>query len=275
MPELPEVESIRQSLIPLIQGKEISALEVLHPDVFENPFNYNLRAAKIERLSRSGKYLQIHLSNGCFLLIHLRMTGKLLYHEELEEIKAHTHLRFTLKDADGKNSYLDYNDVRRFGRVGLYRDKSEVILPGFRALGPDALAADFSSDYLYAQAKRYPKRPIKALLLDQTIVAGLGNIYCDEALFRAGIHPKRASGRISKARIEALFAEIKPLLLESIGLKGTSFSDYVDGLGKKGSFIEKLKVYGKKGEPCPNCGRPLLAEQIAGRTTVFCPRCQR
>ncbi|MDO5737894.1 MAG: bifunctional DNA-formamidopyrimidine glycosylase/DNA-(apurinic or apyrimidinic site) lyase [Eubacteriales bacterium] len=274
MPELPEVETIRRSLEELILGQRIIAVEVLTTVIFQNPASIDATGQMITSLRRRGKYLKIHLED-CFLLVHLRMTGKLLFHEALTEPDKHCHVRFTLEDGKGKYSYLDYQDVRKFGRIGLYKDEQEILSPGYARLGPDGLDLELVPEHLYALSRSFPKRSIKALLLDQDLIAGLGNIYVDEALFRARIRPDRASGRISKQRLCSLQAIIPPLLEESIGFRGTSFSDYVDGLGKKGSFSSRLAVYGRKGEHCLNCDRPLKSIKVAGRTTVFCPHCQR
>ena len=280
MPELPEVETIRQSLEGYLINRRIEALEILHPDVYQNPRELEIVGRQIVALTRQGKYLRIELDDQSFLLIHLRMTGRLLIHPapaepSSSEYRPHTHLRFTLRDEAGEISLLDYQDVRRFGRVGHYLLHHDVISPGYKSLGPDAFSPEFTSDHLYNYARRFPARPIKALLLDQSVVAGLGNIYVDESLFRAGIRPNRRSGQISRQRLQNLHREIVAILKESIGLGGTSFSDYVDGLGRRGSFIQNLSVYGKKGKNCPHCGQPLKCLKIAGRTTVYCTHCQR
>ena len=278
MPELPEVESIRLSLEPLLRGKVVREVTELRDDVLLNPRNVELEGAVFAGLRRRGKYLLCDFKDKPYhLLVHLRMTGKLLYHETEVPFRPHTHVRLALLDpASEERAWLDYNDVRRFGHLILFEEVADIPFPGFQNLGPDALdAANFTADYFYEMAKRHPRRTIKGLLLDQNVVAGLGNIYADEALFRAGIHPKRQAGRISRERLDALHAAIRPLLIESIGLTGTSFSDYVDGLGKRGAFIDQLAVYGKTGDNCVRCGAPLLTDQVAGRTTVYCKYCQR
>lgn len=278
MPELPEVESIRLSLEPLLVTKEILEVTELRDDVLINPRNIDLEGSVFQALRRHGKYLLFDfLDKPYHMLVHLRMTGKLLYHETEVPFRPHTHVRFTLSNPRTfERAFLDYNDVRRFGHLVVFEDPADIPFPGFSTLGPDALdAVHFTKDYFYKMAQRHPRISIKGLLLDQTVVAGLGNIYADEALFRAGIHPKRRAGRISRRRLDKLHDAIRPLLLESIGLKGTSFSDYVDGLGKRGAFINQLAVYGKKGGHCIRCGAPLLTDRVAGRTTVYCKHCQR
>lgn len=278
MPELPEVETIRRSLLPLIQGREIIKTEVLHPDVLINQDQRPLHGWKITDLRRRGKYLMIDLvqaadpTEGALLMVHLRMTGKLLYRTEEIEPTKHTHLRFSLK---GDNiTWLDFEDVRRFGRVWLLPAFGELENPGLAGLGPEPLSDEWSPESFWDILRRR-RAPIKAVLLDQTVVAGIGNIYCDEALFRAGILPGRPSNSLSPEDAARLQEAVRQVIKEGIGHRGTSFRDYVDGLGGKGYFQQCLQVYRRSGEKCTVCGETIVKCRVAGRGTHICPHCQK
>lgn len=275
MPELPEVETIRLSLLKKIDQAVIEEVVCYHPDVLMNVDHFNLKNWQIKGIRRRGKYLlfdleQTESQEPMTMLVHLRMTGKLILHESLEDPAKHTHIRFLL--AGG--GCLDFNDVRRFGRVKLFHPGHESSDQGLASLGPEPLSENFTGDYLCKICKRFAKSSIKGLLLNQKAIAGLGNIYADESLFRAKIRPSRRAGQISQARLRLLAEVIKEVLTEAIGHRGTSFRDYVDGLGQKGFFQLQLAVYQKTGQPCPNCGRPIKRTKIAGRSTHFCPHCQ-
>lgn len=275
MPELPEVETIRRSLLEKIDREIIKEIISYHPDVLMNVDHFKLKNWQIQGIRRRGKYLLFDLEQlknkiPMTMLVHLRMTGKLILHEKVENPAKHTHVRFLL--AGG--GCLDFNDIRRFGRVKLFKPGHELSDQGLASLGPEPLSEDFTGDYLYKICKRFARGTIKGLLLNQKAIAGLGNIYADESLFRAKIRPSRLSGQISQARLNLLAKVIKDVLSEAIGHRGTSFRDYVDGLGNKGFFQLKLAVYQKTGQACPHCGRPIERTKIAGRSTHFCPHCQ-
>lgn len=278
MPELPEVETIRRSLLPLIQGREIINIEILHPDVLINHDQRPLHGWEITGLRRRGKYLLIDLvqasdpAEGALLMVHLRMTGKLLYRTEEIEPTKHTHLRFSLK---GENiAWLDFEDVRRFGRVWLLPAFGELENPGLASLGPEPLSAEWSLESFWDILQRR-RTSIKAVLLDQTVVAGIGNIYCDEALFRAGISPDRPSNSLNEEETARLQEAVRYVIKEGIGHRGTSFRDYVDGLGGKGYFQQHLQVYRRNGQKCTVCGETIVKRKIAGRGTHICPQCQK
>lgn len=278
MPELPEVETIRRSLLPLIQGREIINTEILHPNVLINHDQRSLHGWEITGLRRRGKYLLIDLVQasdpveGALLMVHLRMTGKLLYRTEEIEPTKHTHLRFSLK---GENiAWLDFEDVRRFGRVWLLPAFGELENPGLAGLGPEPLADEWSLESFRNILQRR-RAPIKAVLLDQTVVAGIGNIYCDEALFRAGILPGRPANSLSPEDAARLQEAVRHVIKEGIGHRGTSFRDYVDGLGGKGYFQQHLQVYRRNGQKCNVCGETIVKRKIAGRGTHICPQCQK
>ena len=276
MPELPEVETIRRSLEKLILGKQVQSLECFTPEVLENPHNFVMDGSgeyQIKELARKGKYLRI-LFEESEILVHLRMTGKLIYKsaEEFSEDGYGPYCRALFRFSD--HSALIFDDIRRFGRIKCLRDPEED--KGYAGLGKDALFLE-DSDYpsFNDELNRHKKANIKSNLLNQSVLAGLGNIYCDEVLFRAGIRPSTRTERISQKRRKLLFSHIRPLLEEAIGLGGSSFRDYVDGLGKKGNFQLTLAVYQQNGKPCKICNTPIEKRTLNGRGTHFCPHCQK
>ncbi|HHU53998.1 MAG TPA: DNA-formamidopyrimidine glycosylase [Clostridiaceae bacterium] len=283
MPELPEVETIRRTLIEKIQNQVIEEIICYHPDVLVNPDGISLDNWLIKDIRRRGKYLLFDLQKDiicnpkpaardyCVMMVHLRMTGKLLLEEKIVEPAKHTHVRFVLSNGGS----LDFNDTRRFGRVTLFPPGQEFNDCGFATLGPEPLGDDFTIDYLINTCKRYGKSSIKGVLLNQKAIAGIGNIYADESLFRAGIFPERKAGELSHAKITLLHQKVREVLTEAIGHRGTSFRDYVDGLGNKGFFQLHLAVYQKDGDPCLACGTTIEKIKVAGRSTHFCPHCQK
>ncbi|MBC7104555.1 MAG: bifunctional DNA-formamidopyrimidine glycosylase/DNA-(apurinic or apyrimidinic site) lyase [Firmicutes bacterium] len=271
MPELPEVETIRRTLAPLLVGRTITACRVSLPKVLDHrdpdSFVGAVVGRKIEDLTRRGKYLLFHLSGGRVLVVHLRMTGRLIYHPPEvgpEEPVKHTHVIFGLEDG----ATLHYVDPRRFGRLRLAPAPARL-----DSLGPEPLDGGFSPE-VFRRHLSGRRRRIKALLLDQAFLAGLGNIYADEALYRARIHPERPADRLTAREARALYRAIREVLDEAIRYRGTSIVDYVDGRGRPGEFQLRLNVYGRGGEPCPACGTPIARTRVASRGTYFCPRCQ-
>lgn len=271
MPELPEVETIRRTLMPVLVGRTIADCIVLLPKVLENQepaaFARAVSGRKIEDLTRRGKYLLFHLSGGRVLVVHLRMTGQLVYHPPEAQPGApakHTHAVFRLDDG----ATLHYVDPRRFGRLRIAPAPAQP-----EGLGPEPLDGTFSPAILRERLSRRRGR-IKALLLDQGFLAGLGNIYADEALYRAGIHPERPADRLTAREVQALYHAIREVLAEAIRYRGTSIVNYVDGQGRPGEFQLRLNVYGRAGEPCPSCATPIARTRVANRGTYFCPRCQ-
>lgn len=275
MPELPEVETIVRDLQKKIVGYKIDKAVVLEDSVIKNPdcewFKSALAGEEIAEIKRRGKYLLFLLHSGKILVVHLRMTGQLVYSEPDSPVQKHLCLTLFLTAAE-KKMELRYYDIRKFGFIYL-------LLPGERLSGLDKLgvepfAADFSFAYL---AERLAKRrqKIKAVLLDQTVIAGIGNIYADEILFRAGVRPDRLSVSLSKEETEKIVYWTPLVLQEAVKHRGTTISDYRDGLGKKGEFQNFLRVYGRAGAECPVCRTTLIKDKIAGRTSTFCPECQK
>lgn len=276
MPELPEVETIKRDLKEKVVGKTIKEIEIVAPQLVKKPtlqqFILGLVGETITILERRGKYLLFSLASGKILVIHLRMTGQLVYCSVDTPMEKHLCLIFSLFDKEkNQNMHLRYMDIRRFGFFALLEPGEK--LSGLEKLGPEPFSSDFTVEYLgKCLLKRNVK--IKTLLLDQSIVAGIGNIYADETLFRAGIHPERVGSSLTKEEIAKLHHFIPQVLKESIEKRGTTFSDYRDGLGKKGGFQNHLQVYGQAGEECPNCGNIIEKIKISGRSSCFCPYCQ-
>ncbi|MGE5648427.1 MAG: bifunctional DNA-formamidopyrimidine glycosylase/DNA-(apurinic or apyrimidinic site) lyase [Acidobacteriota bacterium] len=263
MPELPEVETIVRSIAPRLEGRRIvaarfSSRRVLRGDPKKTAAR--LAGRTIERVRRHGKFIVVDLSGGLCLAIHLGMTGKLLWNGAESP---YAHAVFELD-----RGRLIYDDVRQFGRIELCDRLPQRI----ERLGPDALAV---TEPDLARMLRARRGRIKPLLLNQAFLRGLGNIYVDESLFRAGIHPLAAAARLSRPRVRRLHAAIRHVLETAIERGGSSISDYVDADGRAGSFQNAHQVYGKEGAPCPRCKTPIRRIVVGQRGTHFCPKCQR
>jgi len=274
MPELPEVETIVADLRPHLVGRTIVHCELRFPSIVRHPeperFIDSITGLRIEGVRRRGKFILIALGAGRLLVVHLGMSGQLRLVEADAEIENHTHVILDLDDG----RQLRYRDPRRFGRL-LLGTEDELLTSGtLPKLGPEPIDPTFDADALY---KRFRKRraPLKALLLDQTMVAGVGNIYADESLYRARLRPDRAAGSLSRKSVGRLHESLRDSLEAAIRNRGSSVDTYRDAWGEIGNQQESLLVYGRAGEPCFTCGRPLSVVRIAGRSTVFCRRCQR
>lgn len=262
MPELPEVETVVRSLAKYVSGAAISDASFTSKRVTRRGFaatSKALRGAMIQKMERRGKHILIHLDRG-LLHIHLGMTGKLLWNADTTP--------YTRAVIELTNGTLIYDDVRQFGRVEFY----STIPKNIAALGPEPLDVSFEEFERRLGARDLR---IKALLLDQHFLAGIGNIYADEALFGAGIHPATPAGRLSRKRACKLYDSIRAVLALAISHRGSSISDYVDGSGTRGEFQSLHQVYGRAGLPCTRCGRPIRRMVIAQRGTHYCPKCQR
>ncbi|KJS18108.1 MAG: formamidopyrimidine-DNA glycosylase [Peptococcaceae bacterium BRH_c4b] len=274
MPELPEVETVKRTLEKKLAGLTFEAVKLHMPKIVRLPtpeeFADFLKGKKISRLGRRGKYLLLHLSGGYTLVIHLRMTGRLVYTTAEAPLEKHTHAVFALSNGD----QLRYTDIRQFGRMMLAPTAELDEMPGLKTLGVEPLSGNFTREFMKKELKRRRIR-LKALLLDQSFIAGLGNIYVDEALHRAGLHPERLAAGLSPRETTHLYQAIKDVLNEGINNRGTSFRDYVDGDGRPGNYQEKLAVYSKEGKPCLKCGKPINRIRVAGRSSYFCPHCQK
>ena len=273
MPELPEVETIRRDLLTCVVGRTVMQawvsenaprlVQLIPPEEFCR----GLVGRRIGDIRRRGKYLLFDLDGGLTWAVHLRMTGRLL-HRESGCAADDPHLRATFRLDDG--AWLCFVDQRKFGMMWLVDDESLVT----SRLGPEPLGEGFD----HAAFRRLLKRrsaPVKSVLLDQAALAGIGNIYADEALFAAGISPRRSAGSLSKQAVERLHAAIVDVLQEALGDRGSSFRDYVDGRGNEGAHQLKVKVFRRTDQPCLVCGRAIRRIKVGGRSTHFCPNCQR
>ncbi len=279
MPELPEVETIRRSLEPHLLGRTIAAAEVRHAHVTGGTARRDFVAAVVQRsvarLWRRGKYMVFDLpaAEGGVLLhmvCHLRMTGRLRYlppRARWEESPAHTHAVFRLRGG----GRLIFHDVRKFGRLLLARAED---LPSLLPSGRDPVLDGLDGRAL-RQILAARRGCLKALLLRQDLLCGLGNIYADEALHRAGLHPARSAAGLVEADFSRLAVGIVSVLEEALAFRGTTLLDYRSGDGEKGAFAQYLRVYGRCGRPCRTCGASVETIRVAGRTTAFCSRCQR
>jgi formamidopyrimidine-DNA glycosylase len=269
MPELPEVETIAASLRKEVAGAVIRDIRITHRSYVRFPRGSNLEALRgksIGEVRRHGKRLMIDFHAGGSLICHLGMTGRILVLPAAAPSAAHTHLLLVLDDGARE---IRFRDPRRFG--GVWYREAGAPPPPLQALGPDALSV--SLPRFREILKR--ERQIKALLMDQSVLSGLGNIYCDEALFAARIHPQTKASRISAARVALLHREMRRILKAAIRHRGSTVRDYATVQGDSGGFQAKHLAYGREGEPCPRCRMKIRRMQAAGRSTHVCPRCQK
>jgi formamidopyrimidine-DNA glycosylase len=270
MPELPEVETTRRGLEPYVVGRSIATVEVRERRLrwpIAHDLTRRLAEQRIEGLERRGKYLLFRTAAGT-LVVHLGMSGSLRYLPALLAHGAHDHVDLHFVGGGA----LRFHDPRRFGSFHLTRSPERHAL--LRSLGPEPLGPDFDADYLW-QACRGRRVAIKPHLMNGRVVVGVGNIYANEALFRAGIHPARGAGRIARTRFEPLVACVRAVLTDAIEDGGTTLRDYVSGDAAPGYFRSRLRVYERAGEPCVGCGTPIRRRVLGQRASYFCPRCQR
>ncbi|AFY39026.1 DNA-(apurinic or apyrimidinic site) lyase [[Leptolyngbya] sp. PCC 7376] len=276
MPELPEVETVRRGLEQITIGKTITGAEIFLSKTLASPedpdyFLGSIHGLKIQAWQRYGKYLLGELSDGSHLGIHLRMTGKFLWTSPDEELHKHTRLRFFIEG----DRELRFVDMRTFGQIWWVPANVEVrtVITGLTRLGVEPLSDDFTVDYLRDKCKNR-QRPMKTFLLDQAIIAGLGNIYADESLFKSGILPTRSAKSLKPKELKKLHAAIIDILEISIAQGGTTFSDFVSTTGTNGNYGGMALTYGRTGEPCRVCGNLIERIKMAGRSTHFCSVCQ-
>ncbi|MDF1767568.1 bifunctional DNA-formamidopyrimidine glycosylase/DNA-(apurinic or apyrimidinic site) lyase [Maricaulis sp.] len=287
MPELPEVETVRRGLIPALEGRRLLAVEVNRPNLrfaFPDRFAERLTGQRVERIDRRAKYLLVRLSGGETMIGHLGMSGR--FSIEVDGAAAqpgdfvhaapanpkHDHVVFR---AEG-GVVVRYNDPRRFGYMDLFRTAAEADHPVLGALGPEPHGNEFSGPYL-SSVLAGRRTPIKAALLDQSIVAGLGNIYVCEALHRSGISPRRAAASIPGVRADRLATAVRAVIIEAIEAGGSSLKDFASTDGALGYFQHRFRVYDRLGAPCPTDGCQGAIQRIvqSGRSTWFCSSCQR
>lgn len=270
MPELPEVETIVRDLQRPLAGATIRGVDILSESAIAVPtaaeFAAKLPGRRIQGVDRRGKFIILRLEPGV-LLVHLRMTGRLLLATNGAEEADPPHLRVALQLDRGR---LLFVDTRKFGRLYLAADANAFL----GSLGAEPLDPAFTPTAL-GDCLQGRRACVKSILLDQRVVAGIGNIYADEALFAAGISPARAAGTLSEAEVEALHSAIRSELQRGIHHRGTTFSDYRDAHGRRGGHREFLRVYGRAGQPCSQCGAEIQRSRLGGRSSHYCPRCQR
>ena len=274
MPELPEVETVVRGLRSALEGRRIVSVRLGKTDFIDDPaaLEEHLPGARIARVARYGKFISLALDAGenvsqkLHLLIHLGMTGQLTVRRPQEPVAAHTHVFVALDDG----AELRYTDTRRFGRMLLVH---ETRLEKFHeTLGRDPLEI---TEREFVERLGARRARIKALLLDQSVLRGMGNIYTDESLWRARIHPARLGADLKPEQLNSLYRAVQKTLDAAIALRGSSISDYLDANGLPGEYQSRHQVYGREGKSCPRCKTPIRRIIVAGRGTYFCPRCQR
>lgn len=273
MPELPEVETVCRSLRPHLLGRRIAKIKVFEPRLrvrVDERALARLQGQRIEAISRRAKYILMALSDGQHWIFHLGMSGKLICAAGDVARQKHDHIVARLDD----RCELRYHDPRRFGLSIVARAAEIDTLPQFKQLGVDPFGAQLTPAYLYEHTRKSERR-MRDLLLDQQIVAGLGNIYANEVLAIVGVKPTRRACRLSRKEVAAVAATIPELLGDAIRWCGTSFSDYRDADDKSGEFQDHLRVYDRDGEPCRKCARPIKRVAIGNRSAFYCPACQR
>lgn len=274
MPELPEVEVIRQGLIPHVVGQTITAITCSEKNLrFPIPrqeFSHWVTLSTVTAIERRGKYLLFTLSNGAAMIVHLGMTGKLgvLPHSAPQAL--HDHVVFSLSD----DMEMRYNDMRRFGSIRVLAPDQFRQEDPFKNLGPEPLGPDYTGSYLKKKAG-VRLQPIKNFLMDSTVVVGIGNIYANEILFYSGIQPSMPIGSVTHPLWERVVEKTRAVLNKAIASGGSTISDFVNSSGQKGYFQLELMVYGRTGEPCKLCSTRIVKQVIGGRSTFFCPSCQR
>ena len=288
MPELPEVETVKRGLNKLIIKRKIVKAVSDNPKSFPNSaadVNGFLIGSTVKEVRRRAKVLMIDLSTDYTLVIHLKMTGQLVFVDKSERFGAgHPNdslvgglpdksTRVTIEFADG--SHLYFNDQRKFGWVRLMPTLEVPNIDFMKKVGPEPLEPDFTADDFIARFRKRPGANIKAAILDQTVIAGVGNIYADESLWGAKIHPKRLVKNISDDELRQLYLEVREVMNLSIEKGGSTNRNYVNAEGKKGSYMNFAKVFRREGLPCPRCGTEIIKIRVAGRGTHICPFCQR
>lgn len=273
MPELPEVETICRGLRALLPGRRVTEVEVKESrlrSAVNGGFQLELQGRTILGVERRGKYILMLLEGDRIWLSHLGMSGKLIYVGTERPRAKHDHIIVKLNEGHE----LRYNDPRRFGLSMVVAGSELETLPQMKSLGPDPLGHQFDGDYLYSIA-RSSKRRVRDLLIDQGVVAGVGNIYANETLFRAGIRPTKRAGKIGRSGVTAIADVLPRLLREAILWCGTSFSDYRDAEDRFGEFQKHLRVYDRDGEECRVCGSVIKRVRMGNRSGFYCPKCQR
>jgi len=278
MPELPEVETIRSQLGKLLIGKKIASTDIYLPAMVKLPldrFKKNVVGATIKKIERRAKILIFNLSSGWSMLMHLKLSGRLIFRGKdeppREEDKKWNHLIYHFDDG----SRLFHNDLRQFGYVKLIETEKLADFFGKEKFGPEPLEKNFTFNDFSAILKRKLRSKIKQFLMDQRNIAGIGNIYSDEILFLAGVHPLKRISRLKEGETKKIFDALKKILDEATRWRGTSDDTYLDVKGKRGDYASRLMVYGREGEKCKKCDRAIQRIKIGGRSAHYCPKCQK
>lgn len=272
MPEMPEVETVRRGLNSYVKGHEITHVEIRYNDLITgdvNQFIEFVTGATITDVGRRAKFLLIHLDNGYTIVSHLRMEGKYRISADPNAIDKHSHAIFTLDNGQK----MIYNDVRKFGRMQLWNTDDLKNNKSIQKLGPEPLSKEFTFETLKPRIMRHHKN-IKIVLLDQSVMSGLGNIYVDEVLWKAKLHPETPANHLSDKDIQNIIELSNQEMEKAIASGGSTIRSYIDASGHKGNMQNSLKVYGKEGTPCPRCGTEIVKIKVGGRGTHFCPHCQ-
>lgn len=285
MPELPEVETIKRDLSRVLSGRKIVSLEVRKPKLFRNSLSFaksKLIKAEINSVNRRAKLLLLEISTGYVLAIHLKMTGQLVWQSAAGKVKSGGHPIINVNKVPNKFTYITltfsdrsklyFNDIRQFGYWQLI--ERAQIDQHFENYGPEPLTPNFSLSGLIDSMGKHRRAPIKSILLNQQVVAGLGNIYVDESLHIAGVRPTRRGATIKPKEAKKIHEAIKLVLIKAVKARGTSFSTYIDALGKSGNYWHLRLVYGREGERCFKCGNFIKKIKLAGRGTHYCAFCQ-
>ena len=272
MPELPEAETVKRALAPVLKGRTFTKVELFLPALRSplKPLRKALPGRKILKLLRRGRYILGELDDGKFLVIHLGMTGVIRIEDGSVPHRKHEHVFLYLDNGE----IFRFEDVRRFGELEVHPAGKSGLPSKFDTFGPEPLKDEFSPEYLY-DCSRNVKGSVKNFIMDNTVVTGIGNIYAAETLFAAKIDPRKPAGALTRPQCRRIALQAKQILTRAIAAGGTTIADFKHVDGTEGKFTVELQVYGKGGEPCPNCGAVLQSVKIGGRTSVFCPRCQK
>jgi formamidopyrimidine-DNA glycosylase len=271
MPELPEIETIVRGLAPVLRARRIAAVAVRDPRLrtrLAPDFAASLTGRRIVGIGRHGKFMLVALDDGRVWLVHLGMSGRLTLGSPGRPDLPHDHVVLRLDDG----RLLTYNDPRRFGRLAVVAGDAVAVET---VAGLDALSDELTAGFLHARSRRHRRTTVKALLMDQREIAGLGNIYVNEILYEAGVRPRRRAGRLTRAECVRLATATRAVLDGAIARGGSSISDYRDGFARAGSYQFEHRVYDRAGEPCHRCGTAIRACVVTGRSSFYCPRCQR
>lgn len=273
MPELPEVETVKRTLNELVKGKQIQNVTVRLARIIQRPddtqvFAHMLAGHTIQGIERRGKFLRI-LLDGLVIVSHLRMEGRYGLHGGDEPLDKHTHVIFHFTDG----TELRYTDVRQFGTMHLFQPGEDLAMPPLNKLGDEPLEASFTAAR-FKEIVSGKSTKIKSLLLNQEYVVGIGNIYVDESLHRAGIHPEESAKSLNADQLDKLHKSIVDTLSEAVNAGGSSVKSYVNGQGESGTYQQQLLIYGRKDQPCTVCGTMIEKSVVGGRGTHFCPNCQ-